>query len=149
MEEILHAFGINGKLIVIQIVNFAILAGFLTYFLYNPILKLLNERENKIRRGIEHAEEAEKALAAADTEKAHILASAHKDAESISSRAKIYADEKVSRIIEDANVKAQHILQNADMRGKEMQAQARKESEAEIAKTAVLLAEKILREKNT
>jgi F-type H+-transporting ATPase subunit b len=148
MEEILHAFGIDGKLIVIQIVNFAILAGVLTYFLYTPVLKLLSEREAKIKKGVEDAENAAKALSEADTEKKSIVASAHKDAEEIAIRAKQFADQKSADIIRDAEAKGASLLESAHMRGEEIKVQARKESDAEIAKLAVLAAEKILREKN-
>jgi F0F1-type ATP synthase membrane subunit b/b' len=57
MEEIIHAFGIDQRLIIIQIVNFAILAGALGYFLYTPVLRLLREREEKIAQGLKDAEE--------------------------------------------------------------------------------------------
>jgi F-type H+-transporting ATPase subunit b len=147
MEEILHAFGINGKLIVVQIVNFAILAGVLTYFLYTPILKLLNDREAKIKKGVEDAEKAEEALAQADTEKKTIVSLAHKEAEEIGARAKTHADVKAGEIVSEAQEKAVQVLANATARGEELKAQAKKESEAEIAKLAMLAAEKVLREK--
>jgi F-type H+-transporting ATPase subunit b len=147
MEEILHAFGINGKLIIIQIVNFAILAGVLTYFLYTPVLKLLSEREAKIKKGVEDAESATKALETADVEKKHIVGIAHKDAEKISVRAKQYADQKSIEIINEAETKAKHVLAGAHARGEEIKASAQRESESEIAKVAILMAEKILREK--
>ena len=69
MEEILHAFGIDWRLILIQVVNFGILAGALWYFLYTPVLKILNDREEKIRKGIEYAEAAQETRAEAGTTK--------------------------------------------------------------------------------
>ena len=49
MQEILTAFGIDWRLIVIQVFNFAMLAYVLWYFLYTPVLKLLAEREENVR----------------------------------------------------------------------------------------------------
>ncbi len=148
MEEIIHAFGIDGRLIVIQIFNFAILAAALWYFLYTPVLKLLSEREAKIQKGVDDALKAESALKDADAEKNTIVSSAHKEAEEIGARAKAYADVKAGEIVSEAQKKAAQVLASATARGEELKVQARKESEAEIAKVAILAAEKILREKS-
>ncbi len=147
MEEILHAFGIDGRLIVIQIFNFAILAAALWYFLYTPVLKLLGEREAKIKKGIEDAEKAELARNEADAEKKHILSLAHKEAEEIATRATTHADAKAQEIVSEAHAKSATVLENASARAEELKLQAKKESEAEIAKVAILAAEKILQEK--
>lgn len=149
MEQLLHAFGIDAKLIVIQIINFVVLAGALSYFLYKPVLKLLAEREEKIAQGIKDAEDAAKAKASADEEKKEILAAANKDAEGVAANAKQYADEKAAAIVADAQTKAEGIVKDAQGKGEEIKVQAQKESEAEIAKLAVLAAEKVLSEKTS
>ena len=147
MEKLIEAFGIDGRLIIIQIVNFAILAVALSYFLYNPILNMLKSREEKIKQGVEDAEAAAAAKASADTEKAEVLSAANKEAEDMVARAKTLADEKGAEIVKSAEDKAENTIQDARLKGVEIQNQARKESEAEIAKLAVLAAEKVLREK--
>ncbi len=73
MEEIIHAFGIDWRLIVIQIFNFALLVAALWYFLYTPILKILEERESKLKQGVLDAEKAATARSEADTEKSVVL----------------------------------------------------------------------------
>lgn len=147
MQEILEAFGIDWRLIGIQIFNFVLLVFVLGYFLYKPILKILNEREEKIKKGVEDADAAGRALKDAGTEKAKIVTSAHGEASEIVVRAKKHADEKGSIIITDAETKADKIMLNAKDRGEEIKVQVREESEAEIAKLAVLAAEKILKKK--
>lgn len=148
MEEILHAFGIDGRLIVIQIFNFAILAGALWYFLYTPVLKLLNEREAKVKKGIEDAEKAAQALTEADTEKAAIISEARSEAATIVQKGTKHAEEKQTAIISEAQEKAQRQLEQAKLQAEELKAKALKESEAEIAKLAILGAEKVLRSEN-
>jgi len=147
MEEILHAFGIDGRLIVIQILNFGILAFALWYFLYTPVLKLLSDREVKIKEGVENAEKAEKALDEADDKRKEIVSEAHKEAETIAQNANAYADEKLAQKAKEAEAKAETIIKNAETRGEEIKEQIQKDSEAEIAKLAVLAAEKVLKEK--
>lgn len=148
MEQLLEAFGIDGKLIIIQVFNFGILMLALTYFLYKPVLNMLQTREEKIVQGIKDAEDAAKAKASADEEKKVILATANKDAEGVAANAKQYADEKAAAIVADAQTKAEGIVKDAEGKGAEIKAQAQKESEAEIAKLAVLAAEKVLKVKS-
>ncbi len=147
MQEIIHAFGIDWKLIVIQVFNFSVLAGVLWYFLYTPVLNLLAEREAKIKKGIEDAESATKALSLADIEKQKVLSLAHGEATAIVARASEHAEEKGSHIVNEAMNKAERIAQDADAKALEIKARAHKESEAEIAQVAILAAEKILNQK--
>jgi len=145
MEQLITAFGIDAKLIIIQILNFGILAGLLTYFLYKPLLNILKQREEKIAQGIRDAEGAAKAKASADEEKKGILSIAHKDAAEVGAKAKAYADEKAVAIAAEAQIKAESIVKNAEAKSEEIKEQARKDSEAEVAKLAVLAAEKVLK----
>ncbi len=149
MEEIIKAFGIDGRLIVIQIVNFAILMGILGYFLYNPILRMLAEREAKIQKGIEDAEAAAKAKAEADIEKQAVLTAAHGEAGEINTRAKAAADLKASAIVSEAEEKANAIVRSAELRATEAAAKIEKDAEGEITKTAILAVEKLLRERTS
>ncbi|MBX2866812.1 F0F1 ATP synthase subunit B [Candidatus Kaiserbacteria bacterium] len=147
MEDLLHAFGIDGHLILVQVVNFAILAGLLWYFLYTPVLNLLKEREEKIARGVKDAEDAEKLKANAEENRKERLTAAQREAEEVSDRARTRATEKSAEIVGEAETKADNILKDAQARGEALAEKAQKESEAEIAKAAVLAAEKVLIEK--
>ncbi len=147
MEQLIEAFGIDLKLIVIQMINFALMLALLSYFLYKPLLKVLKDREDKIAKGITDAEKAATSLAEADTEKKAVLSEAHKDAEEVAVKAKSFADEKAVGIVAEANDKAAAVIASAQVKGEDLKVQARKDSEAEVAKLAVLAAEKILLEK--
>lgn len=148
MEQLIHAFGIDVRLIIIQAVNFGLLMVALTYFLYQPILKLLRDREEKIATGIKDAEAAAVAKADAETQKRAVLVAANQEAEAVAARAKVHADQKAETIIAEANRKAEQAAREAALRAEEMKAQAVKESEAEIAKLAILAAEKVLASKS-
>jgi len=147
MEEIIHAFGIDQRLIVIQIVNFALLMAALGYFLYKPILRLLAERESKIAQGIKDAEAAARAKETAEADKQAVLAAAHLDAAAVAERAKAGADEKTAVLISTAEAKAAELLKNAEANALALRAAAVKESEKEVAQVAILAAEKLLRER--
>jgi F-type H+-transporting ATPase subunit b len=147
MEDIINAFGIDLRLITIQIVNFAILMGALLYFLYNPILNLLREREEKIVAGIKDAEAAAVAKASAESEKKAVLATAHQDASEVSARAKSAAEAQAAAIMAVAEEAARARKVKAEAEAEQLKQAAIAASEAAIAKTAVLAAEKILRQR--
>ena len=149
MEQLIHAFGIDVKLIVVQIINFVVLLAALSYFLYKPMLKLLNERQQKIEQGIKDAEDAAVAKASAVEEKQAILTQAQQEAADIDARAKAFAKGKEEEIIAAAQTKASEVIKDAESKGAALKEQALKESEAEIAKLAVLAAEKVLKEKTS
>lgn len=146
MDEIINAFGIDGRLIIIQVVNFGILMVALGYFLYKPILRILKEREDKITQGLKDAEDAAKAKAEAGVEKQTILTNAHMEAGEVAKRAKAAADTQASEIVAGAQEKAAAVLSDAEIKREQIKAQALKESEKEIASLAVLAAEKVLHE---
>ena len=149
MEQLIEAFGIDIRLIIIQVFNFGLLMAVLTYFLYKPILKLMAEREAKIKKGVEDAAAAETIRAEADVEKKGIIAVANKEAEAMAARAKEHASARGDEIVADARKKAEQVVRDAGMRGQELMAEARRESEAEIARLAILAAEKVLKERTT
>ncbi len=57
--ELLTKLGINWQLLIAQIVNFVIVMGVLGYFLYRPILNLLDSRTERIRKAMEEAKRIE------------------------------------------------------------------------------------------
>ncbi len=147
MDQIIHAFGIDVRLIIIQIINFTVLMVALGYFLYKPVLKMLADREAKIAQGLKDAEDAAKAKDEAGVEKQVILAAAHADAAEVANRAKKAAEVKASEIVGEAEAKAASVLAEAEAKRELIKEQARKESEKEIAQVAILAAEKVLRER--
>ncbi len=145
MDSLIQAFGIDARLITIQVLNFVVLAGLLTYFLYKPILRLVAEREEKIKQGLEDADQAKRALEGAEVEKKNILTAAHVAAEEVGKRAEAHATLKGAEIVGAANDTAADKLKQAEARARVIEAEALKKSEAEVAKMAVLAAEEILK----
>ena len=56
--EGIAALGLNLPGLVAQLVNFTILLIVLRMFLWNPILKVLDERKRRIQEGLQRSEEA-------------------------------------------------------------------------------------------
>lgn len=147
MDQLLEAFGINGKLLLAQLVNFGVLFVGLTYLLYKPVMKTLDERRTKIAQGVKDAEAASEKLAKADDEVTEKIHTAESKAEGIVANARESAQQERNRIIKDAEERAMNVEKDAEARAKEEAARALRESEKEIARLSVLAAEKVLREK--
>jgi F-type H+-transporting ATPase subunit b len=148
MSALLGAFGIDWHLLVIQAVNFGLLLSALTYFLYKPVLRIIDERRRMIADGVAKATAADKRLEDAKTESENIVGGAAREAEGLVASARARAEERGSEIVNAAEARSAAVLKDANERAEETRHQALKESEREIARAAVLAAEKILLEKS-
>lgn len=98
--------------IIFQLINFGVVVGALTYFLYRPILKILEERAQKI-------DQAQKAADKTLAEKEQI--------EAMKKKAKNDADKQASEILAEAR-------ETAEQQKKQLLAKAKEEAKAEVAK---------------
>ncbi len=147
MGELFATFGVDWKLLLIQAVNFGLLLSVLTYFLYKPILRIIDERQRKIAEGVKTAEAAQRELTAAKTERERIVGDAAREAETLVASARTQASEQGAEIVKSAEARAAATLKDAAERAEEAKRLALKESEREIARAAMLAAEKILTSK--
>lgn len=147
MSALFAAFGINWHLLIIQAVNFGLLLAALTYFLYKPILRIIDERREKVAEGVRTAEAASRRLEEAKAEGEGMVGEAAKQAESLVASARTSAEEKRGEIVKGAQAQADSLLAEAKARAEEEQRRAMAASEREIARAAMLAAEKILTEK--
>ncbi len=145
MGEVFAAFGINWKLLLAQSFNFGLLLLALWYFLYRPVIAILEKRRKTIEKGVSDAEKAKKRLTEIDGEREDILAKATNDGNKIVGDAKERAEEKKAEILTEADKRAESLLTDAQARAREAKERALRESKEEIAKTAILAAEKIMR----
>ncbi len=148
MEQIIEVFGIDWRILAIQILNFGILLGVLWYFLYKPITNLIENRRAQIIQGVADAERAAAALKDADAKKADILAAAALDAQALIAQARETAKSKETEIMREAQEKGERILAEATLKGEEVQREALVKSKEQIAQLIVLGAEKTLRERS-
>src|SRR5579863_8587438 len=100
MSQLFAAFGVDWRLLLIQAVNFAVLLSALTYFLYKPILRIIDDRQRTIAEGVSKAQAAQKKLEDAKTEGEGMVAQAAREAEGIASAARTRAEERGSEIVE-------------------------------------------------
>ncbi|MFA5133640.1 MAG: F0F1 ATP synthase subunit B [Patescibacteria group bacterium] len=142
--ELLTKLGIDWKLLIAQIVNFLVLMGVLYKFLYKPVLKMLDDRKEKIDQSLKHAEEIEKNLFKSEADKAKVLQEARNEAGKVIAEAKQMSE----RIREDLENKAKIESASILEQGKKQLALEKeamfKEIKAEVADMVKAATEKIL-----
>lgn len=147
MEKLFEAFGIDGRLIIAQAVNFGVLITALYFLLYKPVLKMLADRAALVAKGVEDAEKATEKLAGADKAAGDIVAKADQEAAGLVASARETAAAERARLVREAEARAEAIAKDAEARATEASARMLRESEKEIARLAVLAAGKALGEK--
>lgn len=109
----MEKLGINLGYLFLQVVNFIVLVAILRLILYNPVLKMLQSRKERIAEGLNNARKAEEALASAEADKQKLLDEARTEAQRILSETRTRADELAAQIKSDAQAEAQRILEEA------------------------------------
>lgn len=145
MQQLLDAFGIKWDLLLAQAVNFAIVLIALWYFLYKPVLAMLEKRKELVAKGVADAQLAGEKLAGADSEASKRVNAAEGEAEEIVAAARESANAEKARLLKEAEARATAVAQDAEARANESMERARRESESEIARLAILAAEKVLK----
>lgn len=145
MEQILEVFGIDWKILLVQVVNFVVLLVVLRLVLYKPLIAFLEKRRTHIIEGVAQAERAEAALKDAGVKKAAMITEATLEAEGLIANARERAKTQEAELVKAAQEKTERILSEAARVAEEEKRQALKESEAEIARLIVLGAEKAMR----
>jgi F-type H+-transporting ATPase subunit b len=143
MDQLFAAFGIDWRLLLINAINFGVLLGGLSFFLYKPITKALEDRRLKVIKGVEDAEAAAAALAEIEGTRAATLAQAGQEADDLISKAQKTGTQKGKEILAQAESAASRAIADADAQALELKKKAIQESKEEVAKMIVLGIEKL------
>jgi F-type H+-transporting ATPase subunit b len=140
----MEALGIDLKLLIAQIVNFLILFILLSKFLYKPIVRMLDDRQKKIEKGLSDSEAAENQLNNANSEAEKIKDKAFAEADKIIKAAKSDYDSKAIAIIKKANEQADKIVARANEEAGLAKERALKEAKKELSNVVVMALDKIV-----
>lgn len=144
MSQLFAAFGIDWRLLIINLINFGVLLVALRYFLYGPLTTMLESRRQKVAQGVKDAEAAGVKLHETEEARTGILAEAGSEADEMLKKARLAAQEKERAIVASAEASAARIAAEAEKRAAELKAQALEESKQEVAKLVVLGVEKVM-----
>ena len=111
--DALKEFGIQWPLLVASILNFFILLFLLKKFLYQPILKVLDERKETIEKSIKNAEFIEQEMIKTEERVRASLKLANEESLKIINRAHQSAEKTKTELTEEANRQATKIIERA------------------------------------
>lgn len=111
--DFLKDFGVEPIMLLAQMVNFAILLFILKRFLYKPILKVLEERKNKIATSMKQSEQIQKKFEELDVKQQEILDNARNESAQIIDAAKSEAKTLANQIQIEASNQTQLSLKRA------------------------------------
>jgi F-type H+-transporting ATPase subunit b len=142
MEQLAGVFGLDVRMIVIQIINFSILLGVLWYFLYRPLITMLDRRKEDIISATSKADAADTLLQNAERERLETLAHASQEAKKVIDSARSTAERKAAEIITAAEQKAARLVADAELAAAEEKRSMLAKSKEEIARMIVVATEK-------
>ena len=137
---------INPGLMIWTILTFVCLAMVLGKFAWKPILKMLDERENKIRSALEQAERARTEAAEMIKQNEKNLALAEEEYQKMIREGKALAEKMKDEIVVKAKQQAQQELKQATEEIERNIEAAKLQLRSEIANLAIKATEKILEE---
>jgi len=140
----LEALGINLGFLVSQIVNFTLLAVLLYIVAYKPILRMLDERSARIKKGLDDAELASKRAAEMEQEFERQMVEARKEGQEIIAQATQMSEKARQDILDKAREESTTMIEKAKeeiIREREL---AMAELREQIADLSLTISEKVI-----
>jgi F-type H+-transporting ATPase subunit b len=113
MTEFFGAFGVDVFKLAFQIINFLLLLWLLNRFLFKPLMARLDERKEKIEKGLEDAESAARDRELARAEREAAVDEARREAQAMIARANKIAEDSRTEILTQARAEAEKVTQRA------------------------------------
>ena len=142
----MEAIGINLQLLVAFLINFLILFGLLTAVLYKPVLKMLDERQARIKESLEQAEKIKDQTTRSEEQVKAAIETARKEGQSIIAQASQIAEKLKEEAKDGARKEAETIISKAKDDIKLERDKSIAELRNEFANLTVLAAEKVIKE---
>ena len=139
-----EALGISLKEFIFYLINFLILMGVLTRFLYKPFLNMLAARKQSIKDALDNAELTNRRADEKMEQYSKRISKVEEESREIIRTAKIKADAQARDIIEDARKEAGEIIAKAEKTIEKEKEKAMEDMKQEMAVLAVMAAEKIV-----
>lgn len=136
--------GISPGLLISQIVNFLLLVVILRLVLYEPVLKMLDQRKERIAQSMRDAERVAAAAQEAEADKAKTLDAARREAQEIRAQATRDAERIAQEIRSRAEQEATEIRMKAQEDAEKQSQAILADANKQIAELAILATEQLL-----
>lgn len=108
-----ETLGIHGPSLIIYLVNFLLVLGILLLFAYRPILRLMDQRAERIRESLEASERAREEAASSQTAVEEQLVEARREAQRIMEQAREAGERFRAEEMERARNEAENFVERA------------------------------------
>ncbi len=147
--ELLQQLGINGKLLLAQIINFVVLVFVLYKLAYKPLLRLLDKRSTSIAQSLADAKNVQEQLAASTAERDRLLIETERASEAMLAQARTQAEQLRAQMLvktkEDLAIVQKRAAEDAEAE----KARVLDEAKRDLADIVVSASAKVLGEKMT
>ena len=142
--DLIQKLGINWSLLLAQAVNFFLILGVLLYLVYKPILKVLDERSERIRAAMDDAAKIESQKRDMEEARRKNLSKVDREAGEIMSQARLQAEKKHAEIVKQAHAEAADIVSKGRALVAAERLKAYEDVKRELASMIVRLTQKVL-----
>lgn len=142
--EILHTLGINPAVMLAQALNFFLLLGILTFFVYKPVLRLLDARKKRLADAEAHAQEIENKLAHAEELTKKELQTAQAQASKILTAARANAKQQETALLATAQQKFDRLVTDGRALIQKERTEAITQLKKEVSQIVLLATSKLL-----
>lgn len=135
---------INGLQILFQVINFGVVFGAISFLLYKPVMKVLDERAKKIEEGQLAAQTSINEKNEIEVLKKKAKTTADKEASKLFERAELDAKELKSKLSKDARDEVK-TWKEKEMKKWDLEvAGMKKEMEKQVSEMALAIASKVI-----
>jgi F-type H+-transporting ATPase subunit b len=136
--------GINWGLLIAQLVNVGVVIWLLSILVYKPVLKMLNDRTERIQAGLQEAERMKAQMVDSRREYEAELAKARQEAAAILAQAQERARVQEAEIIAQAQERARQIEAESRERAVRERDQMLRDLKGQMAQLVAMTAEKVI-----
>lgn len=149
MEELatggfIEKFGLDARLLLAQVVNFAIVLFVLSRFVFRPLLRTMRTRTERIEGGLKSAEEAEQKKQAVQEWERTERRRVHDEASALLLRAEGEARARREVLLREAETEAQTMHDHAAADAARLQEDALRKAREDVGVLALDVAERVL-----
>ncbi len=142
--EILQTLGIDAGMLVAQAINFGILLGVLSWLLYKPVLRVIDERRARIQKSVDHAKKLEREVVETEKERKKRIKEMDDQAKEFLAQTKKQAEGMKKEILDSAKVEVTHLLEKGRKQLEDERRKLAGDLKNTVTSVSVQLASKIL-----
>ena len=140
----MEKLGINITWLLAQIVNFGLLLFILWRFAYQPVLKMLNDRKQKIQESLEYAERVKREAADQQKEFDRKLEEARRQAQTAAAAAAQVGEKEREVIVAQAREEARKLIEQAKGQIEYERKQMMSDLREEVVRLSLLAAQQVV-----